>query len=238
MQKDRKFSGMIFADTPPSWHHSTITAHAKSSRSGRFGDRRCAGYGCRIEMRWRRCIGLHCGHWGMGCPLSWSGTELGMWRPRRRWPKPWRGDTMPGDPHVLLAPMESNVIPLPHQLNVLARTMAGDRVRYLLADEVGLGKTIEAGLVMRELKLRGRVRRTLVVAPKGLAPLSGWRRWRPTFNEPFQLVLGEDIGTLQRLALAGGKQHRSPWTMFDQVIVVPGLGEAHGEAAGMVSRAD
>ncbi|MGD9780339.1 MAG: helicase, partial [Methanomethylovorans sp.] len=56
---------------------------------------------------------------------------------------------------VLLAPMESNVIPLPHQIRVLSRAVSGDRVRYLLADEVGLGKTIEAGLIIRELKLRG-----------------------------------------------------------------------------------
>ena len=56
--------------------------------------------------------------------------------------------------HVLLAPMESNVIPLPHQIHALSRVVSGDRVRYLLADEVGLGKTIEAGLIMRELKLR------------------------------------------------------------------------------------
>ncbi len=69
---------------------------------------------------------------------------------------------------VLLAPIESSVIPLPHQIRVLSRAIAGDRVRYLLADEVGLGKTIEAGLILRELKLRGLVTRTLVVAPKGL----------------------------------------------------------------------
>lgn len=75
------------------------------------------------------------------------------------------GGTSDGDGPVLLAPMESNVIPLPHQLHALSRAISGDRVRYLLADEVGLGKTIEAGLVMRELKLRGLVRRTLVVAP-------------------------------------------------------------------------
>jgi superfamily II DNA or RNA helicase len=86
-----------------------------------------------------------------------------------------------------------------------------------LADEVGLGKTIEAGLVLRELKLRGLVRRTLVVAPKGLA-----RQWvsemQTHFNEDFQLVLGEDIGTLQRLAPTS-EQHRSAWSLFDQVIV-------------------
>ena len=41
--------------------------------------------------------------------------------------------------HVLLAPMESNVIPLPHQIHALSRVVSGDRVRYLLADEVGGG---------------------------------------------------------------------------------------------------
>lgn len=56
---------------------------------------------------------------------------------------------------VLLAPIESSVIPLPHQIRALSRAISNDRVRYLLADEVGLGKTIEAGLIMRELKLRG-----------------------------------------------------------------------------------
>ena len=66
------------------------------------------------------------------------------------------GSISASDGHVLLAPMESNVIPLPHQIHALSRAIAGERVRYLLADEVGLGKTIEAGLVMRELKLPGR----------------------------------------------------------------------------------
>ena len=56
---------------------------------------------------------------------------------------------------VLLAPIESSVIPLPHQIRALSMAISKDRVRYLLADEVGLGKTIEAGLIMRELKLRG-----------------------------------------------------------------------------------
>lgn len=127
------------------------------------------------------------------------------------------GSTSATDGHVLLAPMESNVIPLPHQIHALSRAISGDRVRYLLADEVGLGKTIEAGLVMRELKLRGLVRRTLVVSPKGIA--TQWVAEMQThFNEQFQLVLGDDIGTLQRLA--SGADHRSSaWSMFDQVIV-------------------
>ena len=131
------------------------------------------------------------------------------------------GSTSATDGHVLLAPMESNVIPLPHQIHALSRAISGDRVRYLLADEVGLGKTIEAGLVMRELKLRGLVRRILVVSPKGIA--TQWVAEMQThFNEQFQLVLGDDIGTLQRLAPQFGKsaeQRSSAWTMFDQVIV-------------------
>jgi superfamily II DNA or RNA helicase len=131
------------------------------------------------------------------------------------------GSTSATDGHVLLAPMESNVIPLPHQILALSRAISGDRVRYLLADEVGLGKTIEAGLVMRELKLRGLVRRTLVVSPKGIA--TQWVAEMQThFNEQFQLVLGDDIGTLQRLAPNLDKsadQRGSVWSMFDQVIV-------------------
>lgn len=127
------------------------------------------------------------------------------------------GSTSTTDGHVLLAPMESNVIPLPHQLHALSRAISGDRVRYLLADEVGLGKTIEAGLILRELKLRGLVSRILIVSPKGIA--TQWVAEMQThFNEQFQLVLGDDIGTLQRMA-TGRNYPNSVWSMFDQVIV-------------------
>lgn len=85
---------------------------------------------------------------------------------------------------VLLAPIESSVIPLPHQIRALSRAVSGDRVRYLLADEVGLGKTIEAGLILRELKLRGLVQRALVIAPKGL--VTQWVAW--THAEYVKLV--------------------------------------------------
>lgn len=140
------------------------------------------------------------------------------------------GSTSAADGHVLLAPMESHVIPLPHQIHALSRAISGDRVRYLLADEVGLGKTIEAGLVMRELKLRGLVRRILVVSPKGIA--TQWVAEMQThFNEQFRLVLGDDIDTLQRLSPVMSHESRvpglfdsqlatrNPWTLFDQVIV-------------------
>ena len=133
------------------------------------------------------------------------------------------------DRDVLLAPFESSVIPLPHQIQALSRAISTDQVRYLLADEVGLGKTIEAGLIMRELKLRGLVKRTLVVAPKGL--VSQWvSEMRFHFGETFQLVLPDDIKTLKRIVpimnSGNGKKSsqtsRIPgntWQMFDQVVV-------------------
>lgn len=128
---------------------------------------------------------------------------------------------------VLLAPIESQVIPLPHQIHALARATSGDKVRYLLADEVGLGKTIEAGLIMRELKLRGQVRRVLVVAPKGL--VSQWvAEMQLHFREHFQLMLPGDLQGLGRMADAISREYENadfldnpanPWRLLSQVVI-------------------
>ena len=100
---------------------------------------------------------------------------------------------------LLLSPIESSVIPLPHQIRALSRAIAGDGVRYLLADEVGLGKTIEAGLILRELKLRGLVKRVLVIAPKGL--VTQWvAEMRSHFNEDFRLLIPGDFAAYRRIA--------------------------------------
>lgn len=113
---------------------------------------------------------------------------------------------------VLLAPIESSVIPLPHQIKALSRAIAGDRVRYLLADEVGLGKTIEAGLILRELKLRGLVKRVLVTAPKGL--LTQWvAEMRTHFNEDFRLLIPSDFSAYRRIA-----KENNIWQSHPQVV--------------------
>ena len=113
---------------------------------------------------------------------------------------------------ILLAPIEASVIPLPHQIRALGRAVSGDRVRYLLADEVGLGKTIEAGLIMRELKLRGMVRRTLVVAPRGL--LTQWvAEMRTHFDEEFRLFIPSDFPAFRRIARAD-----NVWRTCKQVV--------------------
>lgn len=113
---------------------------------------------------------------------------------------------------ALLAPIESQVIPLPYQIRALARAAAGGHVRYLLADEVGLGKTVEAGLIMRELKLRGSVRRTLVVAPKGL--VNQWvAEMRTHFGEEFRAMTPSDFPAFRRIAPAD-----NVWRTCDQVV--------------------
>lgn len=113
---------------------------------------------------------------------------------------------------VLLAPLEAGVIPLPHQLYALTRAMKGDRIRYLLADEVGLGKTIEAGLVFRELKLRGQVKRVLVVAPKGL--VTQWvQEMKIHFGEDFRLLAPSEFSSWRNLTGTD-----NIWRQFDQVV--------------------
>lgn len=119
--------------------------------------------------------------------------------------------------NLLLAPIQSSVVPLPHQLYALNRAVSRDRIRYLLADEVGLGKTIEAGLVLRELKLRGRVKRILVVAPKGLV-----RQWqaemRLHFGEKFQFVEPSELAAFRQWRSGGAGEEENLWRMHDQVI--------------------
>jgi hypothetical protein len=69
----------------------------------------------------------------------------------------------------------SRVDPLPHQLEaVYDYLLKPGRVRFLLADDAGAGKTIMAGLLIRELKLRGLAQRILIVCPVGPVP-SGQR---------------------------------------------------------------
>ena len=122
-------------------------------------------------------------------------------------------DALQGD--TLVAPLEGTVIPLPHQIDALSRAMSGDSLRYLLADEVGLGKTIEAGLIMRELKIRGLVKRILVVAPTGL--VTQWvSEMRTHFNEDFRLVIPGEFSTWRKIAAVGDTENL--WRLHNQVV--------------------
>ena len=112
----------------------------------------------------------------------------------------------------LLSSLSSGIIPLPHQLHVLNRVMETNNIRYILADEVGLGKTIEAGMIIKELKARGLVQRVLVVCPTGL--VTQWAsEMQEKFHERFQVILPSDYDTIKRLT-----DSDDVYGQYDQVI--------------------
>lgn len=86
------------------------------------------------------------------------------------------------DVKTLQAPFRSGVAIEDYQLEPVSRAVGAPRVNLLLADDVGLGKTIEAGLVALELLLRNRARRIMIVCPAGLT-----LKWRDEMAEKFGL---------------------------------------------------
>jgi SNF2 family DNA or RNA helicase len=87
----------------------------------------------------------------------------------------------------------SRVDPLPHQLEAVYEYLLKlPRVRFLLADDAGAGKTIMAGLLIRELKLRGLAERALVVCPANLT-FQWQRELKEKFDEKFLVLKGGDI---------------------------------------------
>jgi superfamily II DNA or RNA helicase len=80
---------------------------------------------------------------------------------------------------------------LPHQIFTAFNVVSSSRRRFMLADEVGLGKTIEAGMVWQSLAQRGNANRTLVVCPAGLT-----RQWQEEFEDKFHarfMIFGRDF---------------------------------------------
>ena len=93
------------------------------------------------------------------------------------------------DPYFSLS--IARVDPLPHQLEAVYEYFIKlPRIRFLLADDPGAGKTIMAGLLIKELKIRGLIKRTLVVAPANLC--WQWQReLRDKFRENFEIIRGD-----------------------------------------------
>lgn len=119
----------------------------------------------------------------------------------------------------ILAPYESSLIPLPHQILVLEKVMQSMQNRFLLADEVGMGKTIETGLILKELKLRGDIKRTLVIVPK--SSMMQWQsELKEHFNEVFHLYDSEMITSMARtFSNINADEEFNFWTQHNQIIV-------------------
>ena len=95
------------------------------------------------------------------------------------------------DPYFTLS--IARVDPLPHQLEaVYDYFLKLPRIRFLLADDPGAGKTIMAGLLIKELKIRGLIERTLIVSPANLT-FQWQREMQDKFHESFSVLRSAEL---------------------------------------------
>lgn len=117
------------------------------------------------------------------------------------------------DPSVLQSPFRSGISIEDYQLDPVVRALKMPRVNLLVADDVGLGKTIEAGLVAEELILRHRADTIMIVVPASLQ--IKWRdEMKEKFGLPFEIVDSELMRDLRRRR----GLHANPWTHYPRLI--------------------
>ncbi|UEJ84570.1 DISARM system SNF2-like helicase DrmD [Brachybacterium halotolerans subsp. kimchii] len=124
------------------------------------------------------------------------------------------GAVTSADPKAFQAPFRSGANVEPYQLEPLRRALAQPRANLLLADDVGLGKTIEAGLVIQELLLRHRARSVMIVCPPSLS-----LKWQEEMLEKF----GLDFTIVDSELMAQVRRRHgldaNPFKIFPRVIV-------------------
>jgi superfamily II DNA or RNA helicase len=136
-------------------------------------------------------------------------ATLGAFLDALRW-----GAVTNAETTVLQAPFRAGIAIEDYQLEPVTRALTMPRVNLLVADDVGLGKTIEAGLVIQELLLRQRARRVMVVCP---APLTvKWQEEMATrFGLEFHIV---DTSEVRRVRRERGL-HANPFRVHPHTIV-------------------
>lgn len=123
------------------------------------------------------------------------------------------GASSTADPKNIQAPFRSGIDIEDYQLDPVVRAIQMPRVNLLIADDVGLGKTIEAGMTILELIIRHRARRVLVVCPASLQVQ--WRdQMRDKFGLDFRIVDSDLMKDLRRKR----GLHVNPWTHFPRLI--------------------
>lgn len=136
-------------------------------------------------------------------------NTLGAFVDAVRW-----GAVTSADASAFQAPFRSGANVEAYQLEPLRRALAAPRANLLLADDVGLGKTIEAGLVIQELLLRHRARTAIIVCPPSLA-----LKWQEEMREKFGLdfvIVNSDLMAQVRRSHGPGA---NPFRLFPRVIV-------------------
>lgn len=123
------------------------------------------------------------------------------------------GAASQADRASLQAPFRSGIRLEDYQLNPLVRAVQMPRVSLLIADDVGLGKTVEAGLIVQEMMTRNRARTMLIVCPSGLQ--LHWRdQMRDKFGLEFRIIDSESMRHLRR----SRGIHLNPWSHFPRLI--------------------
>lgn len=118
------------------------------------------------------------------------------------------------DSKALQSPFRSGISIDDYQLDPVVRALRMPRVNLLIADDVGLGKTIEAGLVVQEMLLRHRARTVVVVCPASLC-VKWQNEMQEKFGLEFRIVDAELIRNLRRDRGLGS----NPWRHFPRLIV-------------------
>jgi SNF2 family DNA or RNA helicase len=123
------------------------------------------------------------------------------------------GAVSSADDRALQAPFRSGVDIDDYQLDPVVRALSMPRVNLLIADDVGLGKTIEAGLVAQELILRHRARSILIVCPSSIQ-IQWKEEMRDKFGLEFRIIDSALFADLRRRRGI----HVNPWTHFPRLI--------------------
>jgi len=119
----------------------------------------------------------------------------------------------------------------PYQFRPVMKIISADRPRILIADDVGVGKTIEAGLILKELQARQPIESVLVVCPKQLVVEHKWRQELKRFDEDFVELDGPTLRhCIDEMRLEGVWPRRYqkailPYSLLDESLL---LGSGHG----------
>lgn len=118
------------------------------------------------------------------------------------------------EPKLFQAPYRAGIEVKAYQLEPLRKALLMPRVGLFIADDVGLGKTIEAGLILREMLMRQKVRRVVISCPPSVV-----RQWKEEMDSRFGLT----FAILDREFVAARRQERgygiNPWTTHTRFII-------------------
>lgn len=149
----------------------------------------------------------------------------------------------------LLSPSTANLFSLrsgriqfvPYQYRPVLKLIRADRPRLLIADEVGVGKTIEAGLIIKELRARMEIASVLIICPKALVAEGKWFSEMKRFDETFTALNGSLLRHCLKETHLNGEWPEQyskailPFSMFDSDLVFGKEGRGNKKGQGLLN---